>query len=242
MFDELKCKLRNEIINNEKVENIFSDNAEKLVAFAHSTVNINEEIACLEIIFEDIDSCCKEILFAGNWRMWLLGAYYDGGYIDSVEALKLSLLFLEEGVETVIDDQYVPKVYSFIYCSLLSSNNPENVKLAKELKSKKVLVDSIIADYEPQNSKKSGGCYVATCVYGSYDCPEVWTLRRFRDNILSKNFFGRIFIKCYYAVSPTAVKLFGEYLWFHKLFKAPLDKLVIKLQNRGVENTPYNDK
>lgn len=23
----------------------------------------------------------------------------------------------------------------------------------------------------------SGGCYVATCVYGSYDCPEVWTLR-----------------------------------------------------------------
>lgn len=92
------------------------------------------------------------------------------------------------------------------------------------------------------DKSSSGGCYVATCVYGSYDCPEVWTLRRFRDNILSKNFFGRMFIKCYYAVSPTTVKLFGEYLWFHKLFKAPLDKLVIKLQNRGVENTPYNDK
>lgn len=88
----------------------------------------------------------------------------------------------------------------------------------------------------------SGGCYVATCVYGSYDCPEVWTLRRFRDDILSKNFFGRLFIKCYYAVSPTAVKLFGGYMWFHKLFKLPLDKLVAKLQNNGVENTPYNDK
>ncbi len=24
---------------------------------------------------------------------------------------------------------------------------------------------------------RSGGCYVATTVYGSYDCPQVWTLR-----------------------------------------------------------------
>ncbi len=92
------------------------------------------------------------------------------------------------------------------------------------------------------NNSSSGGCYVATCIYGSYDCPEVWTLRRFRDNILSKNFFGRQFIKLYYATSPTAVRLFGNQLWFHKLFKSPLDKLVAKLQNIGVENTPYNDK
>lgn len=32
------------------------------------------------------------------------------------------------------------------------------------------------------------GCYVATCVYGSYDCPEVWTLRRFRDYSSLNNF------------------------------------------------------
>lgn len=92
------------------------------------------------------------------------------------------------------------------------------------------------------SNSSSGGCYVATCVYGSYDCPEVWTLRRFRDDILSKSFFGRLFIKCYYAVSPTAVKWFGGYMWFHKLFKSPLDKLVAELQDKGVENTPYNDK
>ena len=73
------------------------------------------------------------------------------------------------------------------------------------------------------------GCYVATCVYGSYDCPPVWTLRRFRDNFLSRSIFGRWFIKLYYATSPTAVRLFGNKMWFHKLFKAPLDKLVKKL-------------
>lgn len=87
----------------------------------------------------------------------------------------------------------------------------------------------------------SGGCYVATCVYGSYDCPPVWTLRRFRDEILSNSFLGRAFIKIYYAISPTAVRLFGKQKWFHKLFKSPLDKLVKKLQDNGVESTPYND-
>ena len=99
-----------------------------------------------------------------------------------------------------------------------------------------------IEQKKTKSQKSSGGCYVATCVYGSYDCPEVWTLRRFRDDILSKNFFGRLFIKCYYAVSPTAVKLFGGYMWFHKLFKLSLDKLVAELQDKGVENTSYSDK
>lgn len=99
-----------------------------------------------------------------------------------------------------------------------------------------------IEQKKTNSQKSSGGCYVATCVYGSYDCPEVWTLRRFRDDILSKNFFGRLFIKCYYAVSPTAVKLFVGYMWFHKLFKLSLDKLVAELQDKGVENTSYSDK
>ena len=41
-------------------------------------------------------------------------------------------------------------------------------------------MQNVIADEEISNPS-SGPCYVATAVYGSYDCPEVWTLRRFRD-------------------------------------------------------------
>lgn len=92
-----------------------------------------------------------------------------------------------------------------------------------------------------KNKEKTGGCYVATCVYGSYDCPPVWTLRRFRDNTLSQNLFGRMFIRMYYAVSPTIVKMFGKYKWFHNMFKKPLDRLVSKLQRNGMEGTPYKD-
>ncbi len=93
-----------------------------------------------------------------------------------------------------------------------------------------------------QTSPKGSGCYVATCVYGSYDCPEVWTLRRYRDNTLAETVFGRAFIRTYYAISPTLVKWFGNTQWFKNLFKGKLDKMVESLNEQGVENTPYEDK
>lgn len=96
--------------------------------------------------------------------------------------------------------------------------------------------------FELEKRRNKKGCYIATSVYGSYDCPEVWTLRRFRDNILAKTFYGRLFIKIYYALSPTLVKYFGGQKWFNNLFKPRLDKLVIKLQNEGVESTFYVDE
>lgn len=95
--------------------------------------------------------------------------------------------------------------------------------------------------YTPSSSK-SGGCYVATAVYGSYDCPEVWTLRRYRDNILSKTWKGRAFIHTYYAISPTIVKWFGDTEWFKKMWKGKLDRMVSELQEEGFESTPYEDK
>ena len=86
------------------------------------------------------------------------------------------------------------------------------------------------------------GCYIATCVYCSYDCPQVWTLRRFRDYTLDETWYGRAFIKCYYAISPTLVKWFGETKWFKTFWKSKLDKMVTNLNNKGVEDTQYNDK
>ncbi len=94
---------------------------------------------------------------------------------------------------------------------------------------------------QQSTSQSSGGCYVATAVYGSYDCPEVWTLRRYRDYSLSKTFFGRAFIKTYYAISPTLVKWFGGSKWFKTMWKVPLDKMVKRLNEQGYENTNYYD-
>jgi hypothetical protein len=90
--------------------------------------------------------------------------------------------------------------------------------------------------------RSKSGCYIATAVYGSYDCPEVWTLRRFRDYSLAETWHGRAFIKLYYAISPTVVKYFGHTKWFTRLFRHKLDKFVAKLQTEGVEDTPYYDR
>ena len=90
--------------------------------------------------------------------------------------------------------------------------------------------------------KTGGGCYVATCVYGSYDCPEVWTLRRYRDDTLASTWYGRAFIRAYYAISPTLVKWFGETKWFKKMWQGKLDRMVKRLNDEGVENTPYQDR
>lgn len=95
--------------------------------------------------------------------------------------------------------------------------------------------------FSTSSGSSSGGCYVATAVYGSYDCPEVWVLRRFRDSFLTQNWCGRMFIKIYYTISPILVKWFGKTQWFNQFGKRQLDKLVAKLKMNGFEDSPYND-
>lgn len=118
------------------------------------------------------------------------------------------------------------------------------VEASEECKKKNYAAFECLKEYRPQKPTESenGGCYVATAVYGSYDCPEVWTLRRFRDNMLDRTWYGRAFIRAYYAVSPALVRWFGTTGWFRSLFKAPLDRFVRKLRQRGVQDTPYQDK
>lgn len=94
---------------------------------------------------------------------------------------------------------------------------------------------------EKQIERSSSGCYVATAVYGSYDCPEVWTLRRYRDDTLASSWYGRSFIRLYYSISPTFVKWFGSTKWFKQLWKSPLDRMVKKLNSQGIPGTPYKD-
>lgn len=96
--------------------------------------------------------------------------------------------------------------------------------------------------YKVPEIEADPACYVATAVYGSYDCPQVWTLRRYRDDTLAKTWYGRAFVRTYYAVSPTLVKWFGDTAWFKKMWRGKLDNMVRRLNAEGYENTPYRDK
>ena len=117
------------------------------------------------------------------------------------------------------------------YARLILEIDPSNERAKRQLYGKN----------NQSSGKSSGGCYIATAVYGSYDCPQVWTLRRYRDYVLARSVPGRMFIKLYYAVSPTIVKYFGKTGWFIHFSKTKLDRFVLKLNKQGIEDTEYTD-
>ncbi|MCL2761992.1 MAG: ankyrin repeat domain-containing protein [Treponema sp.] len=101
--------------------------------------------------------------------------------------------------------------------------------------------NTTLVQYLKSIGVKESGCYVATAIYGSYDCSQVWTLRRFRDNMLAKSLFGRLFIKFYYFLSPKIINSFVKIKWLSEFCRKKLDKFVYKLQIDGYDDSPYND-
>ena len=73
------------------------------------------------------------------------------------------------------------------------------------------------------------GCYIATMAYGDYDHPQVIELRKYRDQVLLKNYFGKLFVKIYYTVSPHLVKKLKNQNKINKLITSLLDKLIEKI-------------
>ena len=122
------------------------------------------------------------------------------------------------------------------------SDKQANANIIKEYNEKISKYNPSYQAPQTNQTNMDGGCYVATAVYGSYDCPQVWTLRRYRDYTLAKTWYGRIFIRAYYAISPTLVKWFGHTKWFKKMWQGKLDRMVANLQTNGIESTPYEDR
>ena len=135
--------------------------------------------------------------------------------------------YIKGKIEEILHNQPMPRIHHF-------SQLPSSIEPVKA------------AETTPQTTPMDAatekkGCYIATCVYGSYDCPKVWMLRRFRDEILVPTWYGRLFIDIYYAISPTLVKWFGTTKWFQTLWRNVLDRFICKLQKAGIDCTPYDD-
>lgn len=148
---------------------------------------------------------------------------------------------LEDNSTTDLN-KYVSDLFKYI-------EQAENQDIVLDKKIKDYISEKKLSKPSTQNNsiqnnstKAKKGCYVATCVYGSYDCPEVRTLRRYRDYKLSETWYGRIFIKIYYTISPTIIEWFGDTKIFNRFWKKKLNKIVKILNNQGFENTEYNDK
>lgn len=162
----------------------------------------------------------------------------NGLYVGGDDAIDVSL---KTNNKLIVDFKVDP---------LISENSNDEIieDIRKKAEAAHLITNVKAIETASENSHNSlsagrggGGCYVATAVYGSYDCPEVWVLRRFRDLCLSQSWYGRAFIRIYYAISPTLVKFFGETRWFKHFWKSRLDRLAISLKHKGYSDSPYDD-
>lgn len=264
VLDELKKQLENMLLEQTDYKYDFKDLKPIMDEVYNKYTRYHKE-RILNIIQENLKSDMDHIRKSYSYYMDLrpietLLFYYafslfyisqeltfEPGYISARAALgAINLLYCEKynGPSMGMGFKHTGKMLNL---SEFERDRKVYIKMKEMIeikieKSNNADIKEQLKEFEKQENSSSGGCYVATCVYSSYDCPQVWTLRRYRDNILAETWYGRAFIKTYYSISPTLVKLFGNTKWFKKMWQGKLDRMVAKLQDNGVESTPYEDK
>jgi len=76
---------------------------------------------------------------------------------------------------------------------------------------------------------KSGGCFIATAVYGSGNNPEVLVLKSFRDNVLLPLRIGRALVYLYYIFSPPISRLLSTHLWLRNMVRKTVVQPIVDL-------------
>jgi tetratricopeptide (TPR) repeat protein len=192
------------------------------------TSSISDEIT--QLVYQNMVNGC----YAATDIMYVLGNCIDSIFVDYENLHSVAVSAWKDGIT-----KHEELMEHFLNKELNKNIIMEYVAKVQKYDSSYQAPTINIAD---NSNTSSGGCYVATAVYGSYDCPQVWTLRRYRDYTLAETWYGRVFIHTYYAISSTLVKQFGHTEWFKKMWKSKLDRMVANLMEEGVEDTPYEDR
>jgi|GEM_PF-1791929 hypothetical protein len=123
--------------------------------------------------------------------------------VSSVAADKVSELCMRHAAQTEEYAGAINMMQNIAMLDMLPEIREKHGKINAHLQAKRE--NEVIQTVKPSSSEpseKKGRCYIATMVYGDYDSPEVLCLRNFRDQVLIRSGFGRLFIRFYYRYSP----------------------------------------
>lgn len=79
---------------------------------------------------------------------------------------------------------------------------------------------------QQSNNAPQSACYIATMAYEDINAPEVQRFREFRDDVLMKRSWGRVFTRIYYSMSPFLVRVLGRSRIVKRSSRSALDLLL----------------
>jgi tetratricopeptide (TPR) repeat protein len=226
----------------KKAEEIGLEENEKTIISKHI-------ISSSKVYVEKIFKLLKEAQVQSESKPMATGELYSvrdirllvermSALIDNWDNFKIAIDFSKESLRysnNVSTAKDVLGIIDIIHGKSTEKNS--SPKYLPELEAIRKEIVSIISSFEPNYTpppvkSSSDGCFIATAIYGDYDAPEVMELRKFRDNILKKSWFGRSLIKIYYSKSPALAEKAKNKKWLKnglKLFLVEPARLIIKL-------------
>ena len=191
------------------------------------TLLINADFAIRENNLEKAVEFYKEVIkikpncHEAWWGLYLTNACFDK-YYNYCDKYGNSGPLTKAAIMKNTIDKYAMQAINYAPPEIAEKYRSE---IANDLK----YIEQVRSGQKDTTLKGKKGCYIATAVYGSYDCDEVFALRRYRDDYLNKNIFGRLFIKIYYRISPFLAKHIRQDTRIAKIIKKYLDKKSKKL-------------
>ena len=91
--------------------------------------------------------------------------------------------------------------------------------------------------YAKGTDSSSTKCYIATVCYGDINAIQVQQFRRFRDEVMIKSYFGKVFIRLYYFLSPSIAKLLQHTPKLNALIKIYILNVILKYIENSLSNT-----
>lgn len=92
--------------------------------------------------------------------------------------------------------------------------------------------DKSVCPYCATVIKEFSKCFIATAVFGDPYCPQVLVFRKYRDERLDTNFFGRLFVDTYYKLSPPIAAWLPRHPWMSSNIRHLLNHLARHISNK----------